>query len=165
MLRIPVALTLLAALAASRAIAQQADTLPRLRPQRFAGDTLRWTVPPAAAYLLGPRVDPAAAARRFADAIRAGGDAREAARLRYALAGGDSTALFGLRPEEQAITFSPTAAPEETRGQPTVLQRYADLGMQINARFELRFDHLKNLHCQPADFNVLSSGCTSRILL
>ena len=163
MLRIPVALTLLAVLAAPRAIAQQADTLPRLRPPRFAGDTLRWTVPPAAAYLLGPRVEPAAAARRWADGVRTATAAREAARLRYALAGGDSTTLFGLRPGGGAGALNPSLSFGESRPQPSVLQRYADLGMQINARFELRFDHLRNLRCQPSDLNILSSGCSSAI--
>ena len=161
--RIAVALTLFAVLAAPRAIAQQADSLPRLRAQRFAGDTLRWTVPPAAAYLLGPRVDPAAAARRFADEVRSATAARDAARLRYALAGGDSTALFGLRPGGEAGALMPSPSYGEGRPQPSVLQRYADLGMQINARFELRFDHLRNLRCQPSDLNVLSSGCSSAI--
>ena len=161
--RIAVALTLFTVLAAPRAIAQQADTLPRLRPQRFAGDTLRWTVPPAAAYLLGPRVDPAVAARHFVAGIESEVSARDAARLRYALAGGDSTALFGLRPTEQAGVLMPSLSFGESQPQPSVLSRYADLGMQINARFELRFDHLRNLACQPSDLNVLSSGCSSAI--
>jgi hypothetical protein len=159
--RIPVAITLLAVLAASRAIAQQADSLPRLRPPRFAEDTLHFALPPALGYLMAPRRDPAAAAQRWADSLRATLARRRAARWRAGVAGLDSS-LFAVRagPGSQPL---PAAAIEAPPPRQTILQRYADLGMLLNARFELRYDHLKNLRCQPADASLLSSGCTSAI--
>ncbi|HYA52219.1 MAG TPA: hypothetical protein VEG33_13710, partial [Streptosporangiaceae bacterium] len=161
MTRIPVAITLLAVLAASRVHAQQADSLPRLRPPRFQGDTIHFRLPAAAGYLVPDRTFPAEAARRWARAVRDSVAALEAARWRYALAGGDSTALFGLRPPPFAAPLA--AAPEGPARRPSVLQRYADLGIALNARFELRYDHLKNLRCQPSDASLLSSGCTSAV--
>ncbi|MEK7667093.1 MAG: cell surface protein SprA [Gemmatimonadota bacterium] len=40
-----------------------------------------------------------------------------------------------------------------------VLRQYADLNLQMNARFELRFDRLRNLRCTPTEVNQLGSGC------
>jgi len=159
--RIPVAITLLAVLAASRVHAQQADSLPRLRPPRFHGDTIHFRLPAAAGYLVPDRTFPAEAARRWARAVRDSVAALEAARWRYALAGGDSTALFGIQPPPFAAPVA--AAPESPSRRLSVLQRYADLGIALNARFELRYDHLKNLRCQPSDASLLSSGCTSAV--
>ena len=161
--RIAVAITLLAVFAAPRAIAQQADSLPRLRPQRFAGDTLRFVVRPPIGVPVQPRVDPAEVARRWADSIRAAGTALDAARLRFAVTGGDSTALFGIGAAVQAAFAAPPPALEAAPSRTAVLQQFADLGILLNARFELRYDHLKNLHCQPADLSVLTSGCSSAI--
>ena len=106
--RIPVAITLLAVLAASTAHAQQADSLPRLRPPRLGNDTLRFTPPAALAYLVPSRVAPATVAREWARAVREALAARQAARLRFALAGGDSTALFGIKP---AVSLAAVLAP------------------------------------------------------
>ena len=158
--RIPVAITLLAVFAVSRAAAQQADSLPRLRTPGPGGDTLRFVLPPALGLVVVRR-DPAAAARRWADALRAEVAAREAARWRAGISGGDSTALFGIR--TPAAALAPPSALELPAARPAVLQRYADLGLALTARFELRFDHLKNLRCQPADFALLSSGCSSAV--
>ena len=159
--RIPVAITLLAVLAASRAIAQQADSLPRVRPPRLAGDTLHFELPAALGYLVAPREDPAAAARRWTDSLRAALAARQSARWRAGVAGLDSS-LFALsrRPFSQGLPAAVIEAPAQRQ---LVLQRYAELGILLNARFELRYDHLKNLRCQPADASLLSSGCTSAV--
>lgn len=161
--RIPLAITFLAVFAASRAIAQQADSLPRVRPPRLAGDTLHFSLPAALGYLVAPRGDPAAAARRWRDSVRADLAVRQAARWRIGIAGGDSAALFGIRAPVPAAGPAPPSLAEMGGPRPTILQRYADLGMQLNARFELRYDHLKNLRCQPSDASLLSSGCTSAI--
>jgi len=161
--RISVAITLLAVLAAPRAIAQQADSLPRLRPPRLAGDTLLFALPPALGYLVAPRIDPAAVARRWADGVRDALAARQAARWRLGVAGGDSASLFGIRAPAAVAGLAPSFLAQTGRPRQTILQRYADLGMQINARFELRYDHLKNLRCQPSDASLLSSGCTSAV--
>ena len=161
--RIAVAITLLAVLAASRAHAQQADSLPRLRPPRFAGDTLAIRWPAALGYLLPARVDAGTAGRRWSDSLLADLAARQAARWHFGVAGGDSTALFGLRPPAPVAVLAPPPVEETVRPQQSVLQRYADLGIVLNARFELRYDHLKNLRCQPGDAAVLSSGCSSAV--
>ncbi len=160
-----VAITLLAAFAAPSAIAQQPDSLPRLRPARFASDTLRFRLPRdmvGEGSLAWPRVAPAVLARRWGDSLQADAALKDAARLRIGIAGGDSTSLFGLRtapaPRLGEVPEAEVATPVT---QPTILQRYADLGMQVNARFELRFDRLRNLRCQPAEFGVLASGCNS----
>ena len=134
-----------------------------MRPPRFAGDTLHFALPPSLSYLMTPREGPAAAARRWRDAVRAALADRQAARWRFAFAGGDSAALFGVRAPSPVAALVPPPTAETGARRPTVLQRYADLGMQLNARFELRYDHLKNLHCQPSDFSLISSGCTSTI--
>ncbi len=167
MTRFVVAITLLAVFAAPRAMAQQPDTLPRVRPLRFAGDTLQFRLPAemtGEGLLAWPRPAPAVLARRWADAVRVAAAARDAERLRIGIAGGDSTALFGLRAAALPVAV---AAPEvlaaSPAAQPTILQRYADLGMQLNARFELRFDQLRNLRCQPSDFGVLASGCNNTV--
>ena len=162
--RIPVAITLLllAVLAASGAHAQEADSLPRLRASRFAGDTLRFALPGALGYLLPPRIEASIAAGRWSETVRAAVAAREAARWHVALAGGDSAALFGIRQPVEA-GLAPPPVVEEAPQRPTVLQRYADLGIALNARFELRYDHLKNLRCRPSDAALLSSGCTSSV--
>ena len=161
--RTPVAITLLAVLAASRAFAQHADSLPRLPAPRFADDTLRYAPPAALGYLLPPRFAAGAEARRWAASLRASLAARDAARWRIGVAGGDSSALFGIRPPVPAPIAGAAPVFEENRPQPTLFQRYADLGIALNARFELRYDHLKNLRCQPGDAALLSSGCTSAI--
>lgn len=166
MTRTFVAITLLAAFAASRAVAQQSDSLPRLRPQPFAGDSLRFRVPAdltGAGLLAWPRPVPAALAGRWAAAVRADAARKDAARLRIGIAGGDSIALFGLRTAPAPVLVEAPEALAAPAAHPTILQRYADLGIQLNARFELRFDQLKNLRCQPSEFGLLASGCNNAV--
>jgi hypothetical protein len=165
--RITVALPLLAALVASRALAQQADSVPRLHGLRFANDTLAFA-PPASlregGLLVRPRPAAAAVARRWAASVRARLAARQAARWRYPVAGGDSTELFGVGPAAATeFVAAPEAPPPAAAPPPTILQRYADLGLALNARFELRWDRQKNLRCQPSEAGLLSSGCSSAI--
>lgn len=161
--RIAVAITLLAVLAASRANAQHVDTLPRVRPPRFAGDSLAFVPPAALGYLLPSRLDAATFGRRWSDSLRSVLAARQEARWHFAMAGGDSAALFGLAAPAAIAARALTPAEEPIRPQQSVLSRYAELGMTLNARFELRYDHLKNLRCQPGDAAVLSSGCSSAV--
>ncbi len=167
MTRTLVAITLLAALAAPRAVAQQPDSLPRLRAPRLAGDALVFRLPAAVrggGMLVWPRPAPADLARRWADSLRADAARNQAQRLRIGISGGDSVALFGLRaPAQPVLVEAPEVLPPAPAAQPTILQRYADLGMLLNARFELRFDHLRNLRCQPAEVGLLSAGCNNAV--
>jgi len=165
--RILVAITFLAAVAASRLLAQQPDTLPGVRPPRLAGDTLRFELPDemtGEGLLAWPRPVPAALARRWADSVRVDAARKDGERLRIGIAGGDSAALFGIKtPPAPTLVEAPGVGEAPPTVAPTILQRYADLGMQLNARFELRFDRLKNLRCQPSDLGLLSSGCNSAV--
>jgi hypothetical protein len=159
-----VAITSLAVLAVSRASAQQPDSLPALRPLRFAADTLVLRVPPTllgAGRLVSPRPDPAALARAWADAVRRALAVRQAARWRVGLTGETALLAAGAAPGERGPLPSVLPTIETAPAQPTVLQRYADLGVQLNARFELRLDRLRNLRCQPSETNLLSSGCNA----
>ena len=160
-----VAITLLAAFAAPRAVAQQSDSVPRLRAPRFARDTLNFRLPAdlrGGGMLVWPRPAPASLARRWADSLRAEAALKQAERLRAGIAGGDTLALFGLKAQPQPVLLeAPQVLAPAAASQPSILQRYADLGILLNARFELRFDQLKNLRCQPADFSQLASGCSN----
>jgi hypothetical protein len=162
--RIFLAITSLAVLVASRANAQQPDSTLRVRPLRFAGDSLRLETPGpllGAGRLVAPRPDPQVLARRWADSVRQQLAAREAARWRAAVTGPDSSRLAAAPPAPAAAPPEPAPIAEAAPPQLTVLQRYADLGILLNARFELRMDRLKNLRCQPSETNLLSSGCNA----
>ncbi len=164
MTRTLVAITSLAVLAVPRAHAQQPAPLRGPGPLRFASDTLVLRLPASlagAGRLVSPRPDPEALARTWGDALRRSLAVRQAARWRVALTG--DTALLAVAPRapgpEAPVQVLPTV--EAVPVQPTVLQRYADLGIQLNARFELRLDRLRNLRCQPSETNLLSSGCNA----
>jgi hypothetical protein len=162
--RFLVAITALAVLVVSRANAQQPDSLLRVRSLRFPGDSLRLEIPDpllGEGRLVSPRPDPLAIARRWADSVRRQLGARRAARWRVGVTGMDS-ALFAVAPPAPAGAV-PEAPPlvEAAPPQLTILQRYADLGILLNARFELRMDRLKNLRCLPSETNLLSSGCNA----
>jgi hypothetical protein len=164
--RIFVAITSLAVLVASTASAQQPDSMLRVRPLRFAGDTLRLETPTpllGAGRLVSPRPDPERLARGWADSVRRQLAARQLARWREPVTRKDS-ALIAVAPPAPTEAL-PEAPPivEAAPPQPTILQRYADLGILLNARFELRMDRLKNLRCQPSETNLLSSGCNAAI--
>ncbi|PYP19584.1 MAG: cell surface protein SprA [Gemmatimonadetes bacterium] len=58
-----------------------------------------------------------------------------------------------------AAETPPPAAPPPT---PTgLLGPYADIGMQLNVRFELKADQFRNLRCTAADRQVALSGCSA----
>ncbi|MBI1723365.1 MAG: cell surface protein SprA [Gemmatimonadetes bacterium] len=128
---------------------------------RLRRDTLRVAVPAAlvgAGRLAAPRPDPAALARGWADSVTERLAARAAARWRLGVSGGDSSLLLVPRPPSPGERPVPGFAAEGGR-RPTILQRYADLGMQLNARFEMRLDRLRNLRCTAAEANQIASGC------
>jgi hypothetical protein len=159
-----VAITSLAVLAAAPASAQQPESLRGVPPLRFAADTLVLTLPVSflgAGRLVSPRPDPARLARLWADSVRRALAVREAARWGAPLRSRDTTRLAGA-PRVSAPALPPAVLPPAELQSPTaVLSRYADLGILLNARFEMRYDHLTNLRCQPSETNQLSSGCSS----
>jgi len=159
-----VAITSLVVLAAPRVIAQQPGSLRGVPPLRFAADTLTLALPApllGAGRLVFPRPDPAQLARFWADSLRRALAVRQAARWRATLLGVDSTFLAAGR-AVAAPAIAPAVLPlPEAQSPMAALSRYADLGILLNSRFELRYDHLTNLRCQPSETNQLSSGCSS----
>ena len=156
-----VAITVALLLAAPRALAQQPDSVPGVHPLRLRTEALEIQSPPplsGAGRLVMPRPDPAALARRWADAALRRLAVRAAARWRVGLVGGAESllapAVAPLGGQEPSI-----APPQQGWVVPTILRQVADLGIQMNARFELRWDRLKNLHCTAADATNIASGC------
>ncbi len=99
---------------------------------------------------LGPRVSPAVVAAAWEQAIRA---ARPPA---LALAPPDS----GRAAPPPAV--DPAAAPRVFRGAGApsrVLGTYAELGMEVALRVELRADRFRNLRCTTQDRQLAISGC------
>jgi hypothetical protein len=103
---------------------------------------------------LGSRVPPALIARAWADALRA---------RRLPLFGGPAV------PSELAAGAR-AAAPPPAPGTPTFegagapgrgVLGYADLGMQLNLRFELKADQFRNLRCTSQERQFALSGCTA----
>ncbi|PYP40647.1 MAG: hypothetical protein DMD48_02840, partial [Gemmatimonadetes bacterium] len=103
---------------------------------------------------LGARVPPALVARAWADAVLA---------IR--------SPLFGPAPAAVAVApAAPPGAPPEApptyqglgpgehRG---VLGQYADFGMQLNLRFELKADQFRNLRCTSQERQFSLSGCSA----
>ncbi len=153
-------------LVAPRAGAQQPEPLPLLRHVRLASDSLRdslrITRPPGFPVLALPQgLGAARAADRWADSARAHVMALDALRWR-ALVLSDSALLARLPVSETAAVALPPPFFAGRAAQPvSVLGRYADLGIQMNARFELRFDQLKNLRCTALDAGRIGNGCQS----
>ena len=164
MTRTLVAITSFAVLAAPRLTAQQPVSLRGLPPLRFAADTLVLTLPVSllgAGRLVFPRPDPARLARAWADSMRRALAAQQAGRWHAALLARGG-AVFAAARAALAPALRPAALPPPEITSPTAaLARYADLGILLNARFEMRYDHLTNLRCQPSETNQLSSGCSS----
>ena len=117
-------------------------------PQLHAQDAgLTFGVPPLVAPRhpalapggrLGSRVPPALLAAAWADSLLA--------RRR-----GWFTALVAVTP--------PAAAPSPPASPAGLLGPYADIGMQLNVRFELKADQFRNLRCTATERQVALSGC------
>jgi len=153
------ALTLLVLLSASGLAAQQPDSLAGVRRLRLRQDTLRLVLPPdllGAGWLVASRPTPARLAGQWADSVRTRLALRAAGRWHAALLGADTAAAEPAA----APAAVPQPLPEATARQPLqLLRQYADLNLQVNSRFELRFDRLRNLRCTPSEVNQLGSGC------
>jgi hypothetical protein len=148
-------------LSATRAQAQAPDTLPGLR-LRLRTDTLRLLPPPAWIGAGGAlsRPGPAEVAERWADAVRARIAARNLARRRSATLG--DTLAFAVTPADQFADLPGVAFAADVVPQRSVqfLARYADLGIQMNALLEMKFDRLRNLRCTPSDAGQVGNGCS-----
>ncbi|MFI5207861.1 MAG: cell surface protein SprA [Gemmatimonadales bacterium] len=154
-------------LVASEAPAQQPAPLPPLRQVRLESDSLRGslriTQPTGFPVLVLPGgLGAARAADRWADSARARAAGLDALRWR-ALVLGDSATLARLPGPETTLVALPLAyGLDQGASRPvSIIGRYADLGIQLNALFELRYDQLKNLRCTASDAGLIGSGCQS----
>jgi hypothetical protein len=98
---------------------------------------------------LGPRVPPALVAAAWADAVLA--------RRRPPL--GLGAAPVPLAQEPSALPETPPSY--ELAARSGLLGPYADLGMQLNLRFELKADQFRNLRCTSEERLVALSGCSA----
>lgn len=69
-----------------------------------------------------------------------------------------SPAPVAAAPTDQAVGAPTFEAAGVRRG---LLGPYADLGMQLNIRFELKADQFRNLRCTPDERQLAISGCTA----
>jgi len=100
---------------------------------------------------LGSRVPPALVAGAWADALLA--------RRRVGVSG----AALLPAPSPTALGETPPGAPTpfQAAGLGGLLGPYADLGMQLNVRFELKADQFRNLRCSSEERQLALSGCAA----
>jgi len=97
---------------------------------------------------LGSRVPPSLVAGAWADALLA----RRRTGVSFA----------ALLPAPTALGETPTPPTAfQAAGQGGLLGPYADLGMQLNVRFELKADQFRNLRCSSEERQLALSGCAS----
>ena len=133
-----------------QAVAQEPPSLPAFRA-RF---DLPAFVPPHQAALapggrLGSRLPPSLVAAAWVEAVLA----RRRPPLEPAVA-----------PVPAALAQAPPSAPETPpsyaiAGRSSLLGTYADLGMELHLRFELKADQFRNLRCSSEDRLLAISGC------
>lgn len=158
MTRTLVAVTALALVVAPRALAQQPDTTWGLRPRWRHAEAFRIVPPDAfmgAGRLAPRRSDPAELAAEWARALARRLAERDAARWRAGITG--DTALLAVPP--RPVVFATTLPPDDFGNRTPLMSRLADLGLALNALFEMRFDRLRNLRCTAADANQIGSAC------
>ncbi|OLB55890.1 MAG: cell surface protein SprA [Gemmatimonadetes bacterium 13_2_20CM_2_69_23] len=142
----------------------QDTTAVRVRPPRPPGPpgfraTFSWTAlaPPRLGALLpggrlGLRTSPAAVAAAWARRVRAARRADLAVLPQTPVAVAESAAAA---PEAPAHAVPPAGL----RG---ILGTYADIGMELRVRFELKADRFRNLKCTPFEQQQALSGCQTR---
>ena len=98
---------------------------------------------------LAPRTTPGVAGHEWETAVR-----ERLARERLALPDTTQRTVVAGTPEEPARRVVSGVGRSQS-----VFGPYADLGMRLNVRFELKADHFKNLKCTPAERLLAFSGC------
>jgi hypothetical protein len=141
-----------------QARAQDAADTTALPGVFFAPPRPRLVLPPHPAFApggrYGPRATPAAVAAAWAARVRARLATVSFWSLREAAPPG-----LAAEPPPPADAPAAPAAPQIQRGTGPFGQ-YADLGMRLNVRFELKADQFKNLRCTAAERLVAFSGCS-----
>jgi hypothetical protein len=162
--RVTVALTAFLA-AAGPLAAQQPGAAPPRVPLRIGPDTLvlrTWAALHPGGWL-GPATTPALVTDRWEVETRA-----LIARARADRARGHLLTALGLRPGVPADTGRRRIAiprPADMAAQPeaprafAALGRYADIGLDLRARLEMKLDRLRNAQCTAADVGNPASGC------
>jgi len=102
---------------------------------------------------LGPRTSPELAAAAWEARVRASLSFQTGALASAAVL----AALAARAVAESAGAAPPTPPPATHRG---LLGPYADIGMQLNLRFELKADQFRNLRCSSLDELQALSGCS-----
>ena len=155
MTRLALAAGLALAFAAPAARAQAPDTVFGLRSLGLKRDTVRAPVaPPFVSAGVVPLPLPATVGAQWQRTLERNLAARRAARWRAILLGTDTGAVAAL---PAARLLLPSELPPASG--PSVLSQYAQLGLLVNASFEMRFDQIRNLHCTAADAQSFDSGC------
>jgi hypothetical protein len=139
--------------------AQEPGGGPGLRGLRLRTDSLRIVTPAAfGGRLAAPGDDAAARASRWQAALEDRLAVRAAARWRVGLTG--DSALLEVRTFRGPAWAAGRPVPVTAAQRPaSLIQRYADLGVRMNALLDLRFERLQNLRCTAADANSYRANC------
>ena len=103
---------------------------------------------------LGPRIPPALVAARWAQRVR-----ESFTPMGLATAPGDTSVVAALA--RIAATSAAPAGPQTFRaaGPTGALGQFANLGMDLSLRFELKADQFRNLRCNTFELQQAVSGC------
>ena len=143
-------------LLAARTLAAQAPAeLPRV-VGRFPGDSLRVRAYPELepGGRLGLRIPPALVALRWRQAVE-----RAIASDRLRRRSEWLTPLADARPDTMEVAFPPPPRTEPPPSAFAALGRYADVGLELRSRLELKMDRLKNERCTSFDISSFTPGC------
>jgi hypothetical protein len=135
--------------------AQDRDTAPQFIASFHAAPIVAPVIPALApGGRLGPHTAPALVAAAWEDRVRASLSFRTGTLASVSVL----TALAARAVAESVATAPPPPPPPETRR--GLLGPYADIGMQLNLRFELKADQFRNLRCSSQDELQALSGCS-----
>lgn len=153
---------LLAGLTASRALAQGPEEPFGIRVARLRADSLVLEVPAAfegSGRLAWPRRPAAVLADEWMRRFSARLEARAARRWSAPLLGDSSLLVVPARADLAGVPALIAPALEPDRQPLSLIAEYAQLGMQVNSRLELRMERFRNERCTSADATRLSQGC------